>query len=68
MASDVPRWPTLIGMGAAIAALLVVGFGLGWLIDHLLDTFPIFVMVGLGLGIAGACSYTIVQFRRYLST
>jgi len=55
-------------MGVTIAALLVVGVALGWLFDWLFDTFPIFVIVGLALGIGGACSYTVVQFRKYLTS
>jgi F0F1-type ATP synthase assembly protein I len=57
----------LLGLGAGIAAMLVAGMGLGWLVDTLADTHPIFVFVGLGLGIAGACAYTVVEFRKYLS-
>jgi F0F1-type ATP synthase assembly protein I len=61
-------WSALLGMGAVIAAQLVAGLALGWLVDALADTTPIFVLVGLLLGIAGAISYTVVEFRRYLRT
>lgn len=53
-------------MGAAIAAQLVAGLGLGWLIDSLIHTQPIFLLIGLLLGIVGATSYTVVEFRKYL--
>jgi F0F1-type ATP synthase assembly protein I len=53
-------------MGAVIAAQLVVGLAIGWLIDHLADTTPVFLLVGMLLGIAGAIAYTVVQFRKYL--
>jgi F0F1-type ATP synthase assembly protein I len=61
-------WSELLGMGAAIAAQLVVGLGLGWLVDSFADTTPIFLLVGLLLGIVGAVSYTVVEFRKYLKT
>jgi F0F1-type ATP synthase assembly protein I len=61
-------WPALVGMGAVIAAVLVVGLGLGWLVDSLAGTKPIFLLIGLLLGIAGAISYTVVEFRKYLKS
>jgi F0F1-type ATP synthase assembly protein I len=64
--AESPGFSDLLGMGAVIAASLVVGFALGWLVDKLAGTTPIFLLVGLLLGIVGAISFTIVQFRRYL--
>jgi F0F1-type ATP synthase assembly protein I len=54
-------------MGAATAAVLVFATVVGWLIDLIASTSPIFLLIGLAFGIVGACTYTIVQFRRYLS-
>jgi F0F1-type ATP synthase assembly protein I len=59
-------WSTLLGMGAVIATQLVAGFALGWLVDSAAGTTPVFVLVGLLLGIIGAVGYTVRQFRRYL--
>ena len=59
-------WSALLGMGMVIAAELVAGLGLGWLVDSLAGTTPIFLLVGLLLGIAAAISYTVVEFRKYL--
>jgi ATP synthase protein I len=59
-------WSALLGMGTAIAAQLVAGLGLGWLVDWLAGTTPIFLLIGLLLGMAAAISYTIVEFRKYL--
>jgi len=53
-------------MGAVIAAELVAGLALGWLVDTLVGTKPVFLLVGLLLGIVGAVSYTVVEFRKYL--
>jgi F0F1-type ATP synthase assembly protein I len=61
-------WSTLLGMGAVIAAELVAGLGLGWLVDSLAGTEPIFLLIGLLLGIAAAVSYTVVEFRKYLKS
>jgi F0F1-type ATP synthase assembly protein I len=59
-------WSTLLGMGAVIAAQLVAGLALGALVDWLAGTTPVFLLVGLVLGIAGSISYTVVAFRKYL--
>ena len=61
-------WSALLGMGAVIAAELVAGLGLGWLVDSLAGTGPTFLLIGVLLGIAAAISYTIVEFRKYLKT
>ena len=61
-------WSELLGMGAVIAAELVAGLGLGWLVDSLADTTPIFLLIGLLLGIVAAVSYTVVEFRKYLKS
>ncbi len=48
---------TLLGIGAYNVACLLVGMGVGWLIDSQLGTSPALLMVGLvggiGLGVAG---------------
>lgn len=67
MAREDLGWSSLLGMGAATAALLAVGLAAGWLIDRLLSTSPIFLLVGVALGIVAAGIYTIAQFRRYMS-
>jgi hypothetical protein len=66
MAPSSPSWQTLLGMGAVNAALLVVGMGLGWLVDTMLNTVPIFILVGVALGIVADITYTTVQFRQFL--
>jgi F0F1-type ATP synthase assembly protein I len=61
-------WSELIGMGAVIAAELVAGLALGWLVDSLADTGPVFLLIGLLLGMTAAVIYTIVAFRKYLKS
>jgi ATP synthase protein I len=61
-------WSSLLGMGAATAAILIVGLGVGWLVDNLANTSPIFLLIGVALGILGAVSFSVVKFRTYLDT
>ena len=68
MASDGLGLSELLGLGAVAAAVLAVGLALGWLVDTVVGTFPIGLFVGLALGIVGACSYAVVEFRKFLKT
>jgi F0F1-type ATP synthase assembly protein I len=60
------NWSGLLGIGGVAAGVLAAGIALGWWVDGLLHTSPIFVLVGVALGVAGAISHTVVQLRRYL--
>jgi F0F1-type ATP synthase assembly protein I len=55
-----------VGLGFAIAALVVGCTALGWFADTRLKTFPTFVLVGVALGIIAAVLYTVAEFRKYL--
>lgn len=59
-------WAGLLSLGTVSALMLVVGFGLGWWADGLFNTFPIMVLVGIALGIAGAVCFTFVRIRSFL--
>ncbi len=61
-----PELTTLLGIGAATAAILVVGLGLGWLVDQLVGTLPVWTLVGLALGIVGASVYIYTKFKTLL--
>lgn len=61
-----PELATLLGLGAATAGILLVGLGLGWLVDQLVDTLPAFTLAGLALGIVGAGVYTYTKFTKFL--
>ncbi|HEY0578641.1 MAG TPA: AtpZ/AtpI family protein [Pseudonocardia sp.] len=66
MSSQGPELSDLLGMGASIAGCVVVGFGVGWLVDHALELFPVFALVGLLLGIVAACFYVYGQFKKFM--
>jgi len=61
-----PELATLLGLGAATAAILVVGLGLGWLVDQMVDALPVFTLAGLALGIVGASVYIYTKFTKFL--
>ncbi len=63
---DGPDLATLLGLGVTIAAFLLVGLGLGWLVDEVLDSLPVFVLIGLALGVIGASGYVYVQFKKFM--
>lgn len=60
-----PELSDLLSLGVTLATCLVVGFGLGWLVDTLFGTFPGFALTGLALGVVAACIYFYKVFKRY---
>lgn len=61
-----PELSDLLSMGLTLALCLVFGFGLGWLVDLPLGTFPGFALAGLALGVVAACVYVYKLFKRFL--
>ncbi|MGH3611064.1 MAG: AtpZ/AtpI family protein [Pseudonocardia sp.] len=66
MDSGGPQLGDLLSLGVTLAGCLVLGFGLGWLVDRPLGTFPGFALAGLALGVVAACVYFYKQFKRYM--
>jgi F0F1-type ATP synthase assembly protein I len=66
MADEPPGWSTWLGLGAVSMAVLAAGIALGWWLDSLFHTSPVFVLVGIALGIAAGMGYTVVQIRSFL--
>jgi F0F1-type ATP synthase assembly protein I len=58
----------LLGLGTTLAGALVGPTLLGWLIDHLAGTFPIFILVGLALGIVAAARLAYTEMRKFLGS
>jgi len=61
------NWSSMLGIGAVVAGVLVAGIALGWWVDGLLQTSPIFVLVGVALGIGGGIWHTVIALRKYLN-
>jgi F0F1-type ATP synthase assembly protein I len=56
----------LIGVGSAIAGLIAGGMLLGWFVDTRVGTSPVFVLIGLAIGMIAACYYGYVKFRSFM--
>ena len=56
----------LIGVGSGIAGLIAGGMLLGWFIDSRAGTLPVFVFIGLTVGLVTACYYAYVKFRSFM--
>lgn len=57
----------LLTLGTANAVCVVAGIGVGWLVDHVAGTNPVFILVGLALGITAGVLITYRLIRPYLS-
>ena len=55
-----------LSMGLAAAVCVGVGLGLGILVDSALHSAPVFLLIGLALGLAAAALSVIKQIRTYL--
>jgi F0F1-type ATP synthase assembly protein I len=58
----------LLGLGTTLAGCLVGPTGLGWLIDHLAGTFPVFLLIGLVLGIAATARVAYTEMSKFLGS
>ncbi len=56
----------LAGLGVATAGCLAAGLVLGGLVDSALGTAPLFLLVGLALGIILGVLGSFQRIRRYL--
>jgi F0F1-type ATP synthase assembly protein I len=53
------------GLGMLNALCLGIGLGVGWLIDRALSTLPLFLFLGLIVGIAMGVLATRAELKRY---
>jgi F0F1-type ATP synthase assembly protein I len=58
----------LLGLGTTLAGCLVAPTLLGWLIDHLAGTFPVFLLIGLALGIVATARVAYTEMRKFLGS
>lgn len=65
MESGGPDLRDLLSMGMTMALCVVLGFGLGWLVDLAFGTFPGFFLAGLALGVAAACLYVYKLLKKF---
>jgi hypothetical protein len=56
----------LIELGTLNAVSLLLGFGIGWFVDSRLETLPIFMFLGLLVGIGSGVYATYRRIRKYL--
>lgn len=63
--SDGPELGDLLSMGLTLATCVIVGFGLGWLLDVWLTTFPRFALVGLLAGVGAASVYFYKTYKKF---
>ena len=62
-----PSGAELAGLGMALAAAVVVPMVLGYVVDGALRTSPLFLFVGLAVGIIGAVALVYTRYvKRYM--
>jgi len=61
-----PGAVAFLSMGLSAAACVGVGVGLGLWVDSAAGTAPVFLLVGLALGVAAAAYSVIKLIRSYL--
>jgi F0F1-type ATP synthase assembly protein I len=65
--SSGPSGSELAGLGMALAAAVVLPMVLGYVVDGALHTSPLFVFVGLALGIIAAVALVYTRYvKRYM--
>jgi F0F1-type ATP synthase assembly protein I len=68
-----PHQPTVaaaavefLSLGLAAAVAILAAGAAGYFLDRWLGTSPIFVLIGVALGLAAAISMTVARVRKYL--
>ena len=62
----VPKSGDLIGIGVGIAVAFLVPFFAGVGVDAVAHTGPVFLLIGLALGILSAVVFGFVRFKQFL--
>jgi F0F1-type ATP synthase assembly protein I len=58
----------LLGLGTTLAGCLIGPTLLGWLVDHFAGTFPIFLLIGLVLGIVAVARVAYTEMKKFLGS
>lgn len=66
MSTNSPNPRQLIGLGAGLVGSVVFGLVVGWLLDAAFGTTPLFVMIGLFVGVVLAVAGMVVQFKKFI--
>jgi F0F1-type ATP synthase assembly protein I len=61
-----PSVASLLVLGSTVVFLVVGGVGLGWWLDSVLHTVPVFVFIGLAIGMVSAWLYAYAKLRKFL--
>lgn len=61
-----PSIVSLIGIGSTVVGLVVGGVGLGWWLDSVLHTLPVFVFIGLAIGMVSSWLFAYATLRKFL--
>jgi F0F1-type ATP synthase assembly protein I len=61
-----PGAAAFLGMGFTAAVCVGLGVGLGLWLDHVFNTAPVLLLVGLALGVVTAALGVIQQMRTFL--
>ena len=64
--TETPPGSELIGLGIFVAAAFIIPFVAGLALDAVTHTSPLFLFVGLVLGIAAAAAGLYQRLKRYL--
>jgi hypothetical protein len=62
----VPKSGDLIGIGVGIAVAFLVPFFAGVGVDAVAHTGPVFLLIGLGLGIVSVVVFAFARFKQFL--
>jgi F0F1-type ATP synthase assembly protein I len=55
-------------LGTTLAGCLIGPTLLGWLVDHFAGTFPIFLLIGLVLGIVAVARVAYTEMKKFLGS
>jgi F0F1-type ATP synthase assembly protein I len=56
----------LVGLGGLLVGTVIVGLGVGWLLDDRLGSAPVFTLLGLAVGLAAGIWASWLRIRDFL--